>query len=312
MISNGKQNYYRAQVELLLKILPYVAKESCFALKGGTAINFFIRDMPRLSIDIDLTYIPIEPRDITLVEIEKSLIRIKEDITKKNNNIKIREKRTQKDSRLTKLFVSQQDVLIKIEPNEILRGSVYPCERRDLSSKVEELFQLSISDMPVLSMADLYGGKICAALARQHPRDLFDVKLLLENEGITDAIRKAFVVYLASSPRPIHEILNPNPTLQDMRKTYEDDFVGMTEFATSYEELLKVRLDLTKHLLQVMTANERQFLLSIKTGKPNWSVLPIDDIKKLPALEWKMMNIRKMDTEKHKIALDNLKKVLQL
>lgn len=51
---------YKKQVELLLKTLPEVAKETCFALHGGTAINLFIRNMPRLSVDIDLTYLPIE------------------------------------------------------------------------------------------------------------------------------------------------------------------------------------------------------------------------------------------------------------
>lgn len=309
---NSRQKKYHSQVELLLKILPYVAKESCFALKGGTAINFFIRDMPRLSVDIDLTYLPIESRDVTLEQIENSLTRIKEAILRSNSKIIVREKRTLKDLRLSKLFVSLNEVLIKIEPNEILRGSVYPIEYRDLSSKLEEMFQLSITGMPVLSLADLYGGKICAALARQHPRDLFDVKLLLENEGITNEIRQAFVVYLASSPRPIHELLNPNPTLQDMRKAYEDDFVGMTQYAISYEELVEVRLTLIENLLKSLTENERLFLLSIKKGAPDWKLLPIPGIDQLPSLKWKAMNIGKMETVKHKTALENLKKVLDI
>jgi hypothetical protein len=42
---------YKSQVNLLLKVLPYVANENVFALKGGTAINLFVRDMPRLSVD---------------------------------------------------------------------------------------------------------------------------------------------------------------------------------------------------------------------------------------------------------------------
>lgn len=53
---------YKQQVSLLLSVLPEVAKESCFALHGGTAINLFVRDMPRLSVDIDLTYLPLEDR----------------------------------------------------------------------------------------------------------------------------------------------------------------------------------------------------------------------------------------------------------
>lgn len=312
MMRNDERNYYHLQVELLLKILPYVAKESCFALKGGTAINFFVRDMPRLSVDIDLTYLPIESRDVTLVHIEEALTRIKLSISEHHRDIVIKEKRTKNDFRLSKLFITQQSVLIKIEPNEILRGAVYPCEKRDLSSKVEQIFQRSISDMPVLSLPDLYGGKICAALARQHPRDLFDVKLLFENEGITDLIRQAFVIYLASSPRPTHELLNPNPNLQDMRKAFEDGFVGMTEHAVSYDELVETRFNLITHLLQTLTIRERRFLLSIKTGEPDWSMMSVDGIQHLPALAWKIINIKKMDRKKHETAIENLKKVLEL
>lgn len=312
MINKTKQKYFHSQVELLLKILPYVAKESCFALKGGTAINFFIRDMPRLSVDIDLTYLPIEPRDNTLLQIEKSLTRIKQVITHQQQDIIVREKRTVKDSRLSKLFVSLNDVLIKIEPNEILRGSVYPTEYRDLAPKAEQIFQLSVSEMPVLSLADLYGGKICAALDRQHPRDLFDIKLLMENEGITNEVRQAFVIYLASHSRPLHELLNPNPNLQDMRKVYEEEFVGMTDHATSYEELVEIRLDLIKQILKSLTINERNFLVSIKTGTPNWALIPINGIDKLPGLQWKIMNVIKMNPTKHSHSLGNLKKVLEL
>ena len=67
---------YRRQVSLLLRVLPAVAKEECFALKGGTAINLFVRDLPRLSVDIDLTYLPIEPRATSLSNIDAAMRRI--------------------------------------------------------------------------------------------------------------------------------------------------------------------------------------------------------------------------------------------
>jgi len=64
---------YRSQVELLLRVLPYVAKEKVFALKGGTAINLFVRDLPRLSVDIDLTYLPFEDRaTANVIKLRKS------------------------------------------------------------------------------------------------------------------------------------------------------------------------------------------------------------------------------------------------
>ncbi len=143
MITNREQYYYQ-QVELLLRVLPYVAKESCFALKGGTAINFFIRDMPRLSVDIDLTYLPIESREITLKQIEASLIRIKTSLLNSNSSMVIQEKRTVQDSRLNKLYIHYNNAMIKIEPNEILRGSVYAIEHKNITRKIEETFHMSI------------------------------------------------------------------------------------------------------------------------------------------------------------------------
>ena len=68
-----KNRMYSAQVKLLVQALPEVAKETCFALHGGTAINLFVRELPRLSVDIDLTYVPIEPREISLRHINEAL-----------------------------------------------------------------------------------------------------------------------------------------------------------------------------------------------------------------------------------------------
>lgn len=200
----------------MLRTIPHVVAEVCFVLKGGTAINFFVRDMPRLSVDIDLAYLPVdEARETALKKISDALGRIAAAIKKTITDAKVQESRTQKPARVTKLIVATGQTRIKIEPNDIIRGSVFPSEEWELTRRARDLFELSVTAR-TLSLADLYGGKLCAAPDRQHPRDLFDVKLLLENEGITDQIRKAFVVYLASHNRPIHELLNP--TRKDVRR----------------------------------------------------------------------------------------------
>ena len=67
---------YRRQVALLVQALPFVAEESCFALKGGTAINLFVRNLPRLSVDIDLTYVPVADRSRSLFDIDSAMRRI--------------------------------------------------------------------------------------------------------------------------------------------------------------------------------------------------------------------------------------------
>ena len=72
---NADNPFYR-QVVLLVELLPLVAREPCFALKGGTAINLFIRNLPRLSVDIDLTYLPIQERDNSLAHIDDALRRL--------------------------------------------------------------------------------------------------------------------------------------------------------------------------------------------------------------------------------------------
>jgi len=199
---------------------------------------------------------------------------------------------------------------IKIEPNEILRGALCPVETHSLCERAAELFGVAVDNVPLLSREEIYAGKICAALDRQHPRDLFDIKILYENEGITNEIQSAFVVYLASSPRPINELLNPN--LLDQRLLYEAELEGMTNMETNYNELVGVREQLINDISQNLTSKERQFLLSVKLGEPEWSLLPFEHLHQLPALKWKVMNVNKMDKKKHKLMLDRLKATLQM
>jgi predicted nucleotidyltransferase component of viral defense system len=308
----GYSRGYLTQIELLLRVLPVINKQDCFALKGGTAINLFFRDMPRLSVDIDLTYLPIEPREQFLKNIDLALNTLAQNIKDiGNNRYQVEEIFTKEPRQLSKLIISNNTTKIIIEPNFVLRGAVFSCETRELCQRAQNEF-LSYFRVKTLSFADLYGGKICATLARQHPRDLFDTKILLENEGLTDSVRQAFVIYLASNSRPIHELLNPKPNLQDIRKIYEEAFIGMTNEKVSYEQLVEVRCKLIELILKSLTENERKFLLSIKAGNPDWKLIPIAGIDQLPGLKWKSLNIEKMDTGKQKIALDKLKKVLEL
>ncbi len=305
-----KDSPYFKQAELMLRTIPHVVAEACFALKGGTAINFFVRAMPRLSVDIDLAYLPVdEPRETALKKISEALGRIAAAIKKTITGAKVQESRTQKPERVTKLIVATGQTRIKIEPNEVIRGSVFPPEERELTRQAEDLFELSVTAR-TLSLADLYGGKLCAALDRQHPRDLFDVKLLLENEGITDQIRKAFVVYLASHNRPIHELLDP--TLKDVRRSYENEFAGMPIEEVEYEDLIRARETVIETFKKELNDDEKTFLVSVQSGQPNWGVMGIAGIEKLPAIHWKLVNIRKIDAKKSTELLAMLKKTLEL
>lgn len=300
---------YTEQVDLLLDVLPVINKFECFALKGGTAINLFIRNMPRLSIDIDLAYLPIESRDIFLSNITSQLLEMKKLIEALNLIVK---PSYTKDKQLAKLFVYKGEAVIKVEPNLVIRGSAFNCEEYDLCQRAQNQF-LKFSRVKTLSFADIYGGKICAALDRQHPRDLFDVKLLLDTQGVTDDVRRALIVYLISSPRPIHELLNQNPNFVNFEKIFKKEFIGMTDEASvTQEELIEIRHRLIQLILKDFTENERKFLVSLKTGLPDWSLMSIPGIEKLPAILWKLENIRKIPENKKEASLENLKKILKL
>ena len=305
-----KDSPYFKQAQLMLKTIPHVTAETCFALKGGTAINLFVRDMPRLSVDIDLTYLPVdEPRDTALKKMSDALARVAAAIKKTIASTRVQETRAQSPDRVTRLTVAVGPTRIKIEPNEVIRGSVFPAEERELTQRAEETFELSVTAQ-TLSLPDLYGGKLCAALDRQNPRDLFDVKLLLDNEGITEKIRKAFVVYLASHDRPMHELLDP--TRKNFRRIYENEFASMTVDPVSYEDLIMARETLVETLRKELTNGEKHFLVSLKAGQPKWDLVGIDGVEKFPAVQWKLANVRKMTAKKQRDLLDKLTRVLEL
>ncbi|MBI5208782.1 MAG: nucleotidyl transferase AbiEii/AbiGii toxin family protein [Elusimicrobia bacterium] len=295
------------QSALVLRILPHIAAEDCFALKGGTAINFFVRNMPRLSVDIDLTYLPIEPRHETLTKIGQSLGRIKAAVCRAIPGTVVNESRY--EGHVSKLFVRGLGGEVKVEPNLVIRGSVQPPVERDLCPAARERFQAAVR-VRTLADADLYGGKLCAAFDRQHPRDLFDVKVLLENEGITEDIRKAFLVYLISHDRPMSEVIAPNA--KDIKGEFSADFQGMTAEPVEYDSLITAREALIKQLRDALTLSEKKFLVSVKEGKPEWTLLGLDGIERMPAVQWKLRNIGKMDPARHREQLENLRKKLGL
>jgi len=304
-----KNSPYFKQAQLMLRVMPHVGAEKCFALKGGTAINFFVRDMSRLSVDIDLTYLPLEPRGVTLVNIGEALQRVAAAIRKSVPGAIVQEGQARGAGHVSKLSVSTVDATIKIESNPVLRGAVFVAVERQLSARAEELFELSVT-ASTLAVGDLYGGKLCAALDRQHPRDFFDIKMLMENEGLTDEIRTAFVVYLASHDRPMSELLDPNK--KDFRQMYEQQFVGMTAEEVEHDELAAVRDRLIKTIRETMTEDEKKFLLSIKQGNPAWDLIPVAGIDQLPAIQWKLANIQKMQNSRHAESIQKLQEVLGL
>ncbi len=302
MAGNDK---YERQVRLLIRVLPLVAAEKCFALKGGTAINLFVRDLPRLSVDIDLVYLPMDERDTALDNIRAALTRIADSIQKALPGSRI-QKSFEQQSDALRLVVRDQDVQIKIELSPVLRGTVFPEAVQEVSESVEEKF--GYAEMQLVSFADLYAGKICAALDRQHPRDLFDIKYLLENEGLGDDLMKTFLVYLISHNRTMAELLRP--VRKDIQPLYEGEFLNMTQKPVKLSELESARENLVASITSAMTDKQKEFLLSFKARKPQWDLLEVAGAENLPAVRWKLHNLERMPDDKHNAAFEALKEVL--
>lgn len=296
--------YYR-QVQLLLKLIPFIAAHDCFALKGGTAINLFVRELPRLSVDIDLVFLPVMNRDTSLGRIKTALDEIAAAILTGIRCSQVSKSYDDKRDAL-RLSIAHGGVQVKIELSPVLRGTVYDPAMLAVSHAVEDEF--GFAEMPVVSFADLYAGKICAALDRQHPRDLFDVKLLLDNEGFSDELRKALLVYIISHPRPVAELLRPR--FSDISTLYEGEFRHMAEVDVPLAELYTARQKIVELINQSMTNEERSFLLSFKNRQPVWTLLGLQGVEQLPAVRWKLQNLAKMPVEKHADALAKLRDVL--
>ena len=280
---------YLDTARLLIQVAPLVFADNSFALKGGTAINLFVRDMPRLSVDLDLVFVNHR------LDRDEALAKINEAIRSAVDRLKKRGFQTHAatvaDSGETKLFVRRGKLEVKVEVNFVLRGTVRPIRSASLTPKAKEAL-LADLELPVVSLEDLYGGKLVAALDRQHPRDLFDVMQLFLHEGITPGIRRSFVVYLACHNRPIHEVLFP--TLRDVSGEYDNTFRGMTAEPVELSALLSARERMVSELQAGLDAKEREFLLSLARNEPNWGLLDIEHLEQLPGVQWKLRNLERL------------------
>jgi predicted nucleotidyltransferase component of viral defense system len=297
---------FEAQVALLVRVLPHVATETCFALKGGTAINLFVRDLPRLSVDIDLVYLPIEDRETSLIGIRSALSRIAQKIREAIPDSIVTDSA---NAGGTLVLVRRRNAQIKIEVTPVLRGTVHPTESKIVRPIVEERF--GFAEIQIVSFADLYAGKLVAALDRQHPRDLFDVQHLLSAEGINDTLYQAFLAYILSHNRPAHELLQPR--LKDIRQTFETEFVGMTVTETSLDELLATREQLVAEISSRLDERSKLFITSFHTLKPDWHLISTPAIRYLPAIRWKRMNLERLQSknpDKYQALLHDLDAVL--
>lgn len=298
---------YEDQVRLLIDALPAVAAEKDFALKGGTAINLFVRDLPRLSVDIDLTYLPVADRETSLKAIDAGMRGIADRLLERAG-VKVNPTVLKAGGIVHKLSVARGGVQIKIEITPVLRGCVFEPQRMPVSERVEAMF--GFAETAVVSFQDLFAGKLVAALDRQHPRDLFDVRGLLDKEGLEDKLRRAFLIYMIAHHRPMHEVLDP--ALKEVRKEFERSFEGMTPEPVALDDLLATRERMIKALVAEMPETHRKFLVGFEAGAPDWALIDLTKVAELPAVKWRQQNLDSLPKARRDAQVEKLKAVLGL
>jgi predicted nucleotidyltransferase component of viral defense system len=272
---------YRDRVALLIKILPSVYRTSDFAVHGGTAINLFHKNMPRYSVDIDLIYLPVKDREQSLKDIEMRLLEIKQYIEKSVPDIKIFQKHD-----ALKLFCHKDGIMVKIEVNGTIRGVIGDIEIRSLCPKAKQEFDMTCLAR-IVPFSQLYGGKIAAALGRQHPRDLFDCRNM--EIKTFDEVKNGLMFYLLGSDKPIIESLQPNPV--DRREALDNQFKGMSDIPFTYDDFEETRKNLMEKVNEMLNDDDKDFLLSFERGEPDWNRCCLGNASHYPSVRWKLRNI---------------------
>ncbi len=290
---------YRRQVALLIRVMPLVFKIKDFAVHGGTAINLFHRNLSRYSVDIDVTYIPLEDRETSLKNINSHLSILKTAIEKAVPGIRVIHK-----PEVWKLQCVKDGTTIKIEVNGTKRGILGDTETRQLCEKaMEEFGQTCYAN--IVSWSQLFGGKIAAALSRQHPRDLFDCRGISPDDF--NAVKDGFMLCLLGSDKPIIESLQPN--MIDQRDALDNQFDGMTDETFNYDDYQSSRANLIDVVNNGFTDEDIDFLISFEEGNPDWTKCCAGDLSEYPSVKWKLMNIGKLKTKnptKHKESIERL------
>lgn len=280
---------YVDTVRLMLEVAPEVFASGRVAMKGGTALNFFVQDMPRLSVDIDVVFVPHQtPRDTALAEIANELSALQTRLNRRGIKAEVASSKTGDE---TKLFARRDRIEVKIEINHVFRGTLLPVETRSLTKTASDLFTTALA-VPTLAVAELYGSKLVAAMDRQHPRDLFDVHGMFQRFGLTPEIVECFVGYIAGHNRPVHEVLGSRDI--DLARPFDNEFAGMEREPVSLRVLEEARIRLRRELAVALTADHKRFLIGLVAGQPPWEAMQCRHLADLPAIQWKLQNLARL------------------
>ncbi|MCB1632588.1 MAG: nucleotidyl transferase AbiEii/AbiGii toxin family protein [Pseudomonadales bacterium] len=303
---NSWDNRYAERVKLLVEILPTLAEEKRFALKGGTAINLFEHDLPRLSVDIDLTWLPVGDFANDTREISAALEKIGETLRAGPLRLQVQTSGTEATG-VHRLIASRNRARVQIETTPVMRGTVHPVRTMRVRPGVEQAF--GFAEIQVLDFADLYAGKLSAALSRQHPRDLFDMQPLLDDGRIDERLWRTFLVYLTCSPKPAAEMLSPQEP-RDFEQTFAAHFQGMTATPVTAGSLMEVRARLLQRVFELLDAPSRAFLESVEREAPDFTLIGLAHAANLPGVRRKLSNLGQRSAAKRTADYEQLKALL--
>ena len=280
---------YVDTVRLLLRVAPAVFRSGRFAMKGGTALNLFVQDMPRLSVDIDVVFMDHLPdREAALAQIAQDLATVKQALERQGMQARM-PANAQGDE--VRMLASDDSAQVKVEVNFVFRGTVRPVRPLPLVPEAEALFTTAVA-IPALALEELYGSKLVAAMDRQHPRDIFDVMHMLTRFGWREAFVDCFVAYLAGHNRPLHEVLFSKA--KPLEPAFTNEFVGMTRDEVALDALLDTQSRLLEELPSQLLPRHREFLLSLARLEPQWQLMPFEHLRELPAIRWKQVNLERL------------------
>lgn len=303
---NNWDSRYSERVKLLVEILPTLADEKRFALKGGTAINLFEHDLPRLSVDIDLTWLPVSEFAKDARDIAAALEAIGERLRSGPLRLQVQSSGTEAAG-VYRLIASRKRSRVQIETTPVMRGTVHPVRTLRVRPGVERDF--GFAEMQVLDFADLYAGKLSATLSRQHPRDLFDMQPLLDDGRLDERLWRTFLVYLTCSPKPAAEILAPKEP-RDFERMFTAHFQGITAVPVTAASLLDVRARLLKRVSELLDAPSRAFLESVEREAPDFDLIGLPQAAELPGVRRKLSNLGQRSAAKRATDYDQLAAVL--
>jgi hypothetical protein len=177
-----------------------------------------------------------------------------------------------------------------------------------LCNKAQEEFEMYCKAR-IVPTEQLYGGKIAAALSRQHPRDLFDYNYM-ETDKIV-GLKRGFVFALLGSDKPFVESLSPNSINQ--QEALENQFRGMTDIPFTYKNYETAREQLIAFINAMLNEEDKLFLASFEEGDPQWEKSAYRDFRDFPSVQWKLLNVNKLKTQnpaKHRQEVDRLQRFI--